>query len=156
MLPFCNVVCAVASGASNCKRVAGFRVNFVRKQQNVLMLHDCGRVVLLPFRRRRGSAVLPQEGKIDKRTGDPDAGGKTSGQKAVGHIAHILCLPIVSIPCVPCISATSCPSMMLPRFTFCICRLRLGTIRPSYDLCNTTRCLCCSWIDPRLQLKLIL
>ncbi len=24
-----------------------------------------------------------QEGKIDKRTGDPDAGGKTSGQKAV-------------------------------------------------------------------------
>ena len=30
-------------------------------------------------------AVLPllQPGKIDKRTGDPEAGGKTSGQKAV-------------------------------------------------------------------------
>jgi hypothetical protein len=29
------------------------------------------------------AALAEQEGKIDKRHGDPDAGGKNSGQKAV-------------------------------------------------------------------------
>ncbi len=41
--------------------------------------------VLSLTRRHRPNSVLLllQPGKVDKRTGDPEAGGKTSGQKAV-------------------------------------------------------------------------
>ena len=45
--------------------------------------------------------ALLQPGKVDKRTGDPEAGGKTSGQKAVRLLSNP-CVPRLVLLCAHC------------------------------------------------------
>ena len=72
-----------------------------------------------------------QEGKIDKRHGDPDAGGKNSGQKAVRYEQIAVCALIHELN-----AARMCGLCMNPVKNVCLVLCALGSAahKPRDDL----------------------